>query len=163
MPVATSDLSGETKITILNGVISGQSKKLGFDLTLCRPSLGKTVMFQEKCKRCKNDIPLKESSTHRRGHGRLRTPLRKLTAPAFSVADSDTMRKHLGGCWLAIVCVLLFSQLLLSQGKRHKAQNQVEPEGSQGTSQAEAHTAEIRPELYQARPKSWISTWSGGQ
>ena len=72
--------------------------------------------------------------------------LRKLTAPTFSVADFDTMRKHLGGCWLAIVCVLLFSQLssVKARGIKHRIKwnRKASPSTSQVT---EAHTAEIRP------------------
>lgn len=103
-------------------------------------------MFPEKCKGCKNAIPLIESPTCGRAQGRLGTPLGKLTAPAFSVADSDTMRKHLGGCWLAIVCVLLFSQLssVKARGIKHRIKwnRKALPSTSQVT---EAHTAEIRP------------------
>lgn len=40
-----------------------------FWLNPMQTKTGKTVMFQEKCKGCKNDIPPKESPTHRRGHG----------------------------------------------------------------------------------------------
>uniref|UniRef100_A0A8C6D7Q4 Prion-like protein doppel n=1 Tax=Moschus moschiferus TaxID=68415 RepID=A0A8C6D7Q4_MOSMO len=56
------------------------------------------------------------------------------------------MKKHLGGCWLAIVCVLLFSQVssVKARGIKHRIKwnRKVLPSTSQVT---EAHTAEIHP------------------
>ncbi|XP_032275846.1 prion-like protein doppel [Phoca vitulina] len=56
------------------------------------------------------------------------------------------MGKHLGRCWLTIVCVLLFSQLsaVKARGIKHRIKwnRKALPSTSQVT---EAHTAEIRP------------------
>ncbi|XP_045837469.1 prion-like protein doppel [Meles meles] len=56
------------------------------------------------------------------------------------------MRKHLGGCWLAIVCLLLFSQLsaVKARGIKHRIKwnRKAVPSTSQVT---EARTAETRP------------------
>ncbi|XP_074173270.1 prion-like protein doppel [Rhinolophus sinicus] len=60
--------------------------------------------------------------------------------------DSDTMRKQLSGCWLAIVCILLFSQLsaVRARGIKHRIKwnRKALPSTSQVT---EARRAEMRP------------------
>lgn len=69
-----------------------------------------------------------------------------VTSPSFAVADSDTMRKHLGGSCLAVVCVLLFCQLCTVQARgikhRIKWNRKALPSPSQVT---EARVAEIHP------------------
>ncbi|KAM8920405.1 prion-like protein doppel [Lycaon pictus] len=56
------------------------------------------------------------------------------------------MRKHLGGCWLAIVCVLLLSQLSAVEARGIKHRIKWNRKALPGTSQVtEAHSAEIRP------------------
>ncbi|KAB1262245.1 Prion-like protein doppel [Camelus dromedarius] len=56
------------------------------------------------------------------------------------------MRKHLGGCWLALACVLLLSPLsaVKARGIKHRIRwnRRPLPSASQAT---EAYTAELRP------------------
>lgn len=72
----------------------------------------------------------------------------EVTASSFAIADSDTMRKQLGGCRLAIVCVLLFSQLAAVQarGIKHRIKwNRKAPPSTSQVTEAQRVEVQLRP------------------
>lgn len=105
-------------------------------------------MLLEKCEWGKDAISCFRSIPPRprewgRGAG---NPTGELTAPPVALAGSDTMTRQRSGCWLAVICVLLFSQLsaVKARGIRHRIKwnRKVVPSPSQIT---EAQKAELRP------------------
>lgn len=83
------------------------------------------------------------------GRGREpRAPLEKGAAPSFAVADSGTMTKPVGACWLAVACVLLCSQLaaVKARGIKHRIKwNRKALPGTSQVTEAQRVEMQIRP------------------